>query len=106
MTSPPDFWHFNIGQILAAVMSIGGTVVTVAWWLRDQFAKRDEKLAERFDELRSAVTDKVDEHEQVDQSRHEENIKRFGDINGALNLVNYRLSQLNGENNRPQVDRH
>jgi len=58
-------------------------VVGFGWWLRDQFSKNSRNIFEFFNA-------KIDEHEKLDQSRHEDNLNEFRQIAVALAQMGYR----------------
>lgn len=57
---------------IVSALSVG-SVWTLGWWLRGQFNKIDSRSEARWME-----------HESKDQGRHEDNLRRFGNINAAL----------------------
>jgi hypothetical protein len=61
-------WEFALG-LLSAAASSWGAVGSLGWWLSGRF---------RAVELATART--IAQHEQIDQSRHEENLENFSRI--------------------------
>lgn len=83
-----------------AVASAIGGAATLAWWLSKQFSETRKGLYEALERHRDNFSEKVDEHEQLDQDRHEENLARFGSIQVALAKLGYEGDRLNGHQHR------
>ena len=59
--------------ILSMIASSFGAVGSLGWW-----------LSGRFRSVEKATADTIFRHEAIDQARHEENQRRFEDINVQL----------------------
>lgn len=71
----------SLSDPIIAGLTAAGTIILTGgafgWKARDWLAKQ-------FSETRSSFFEKIEEHEQVDQKRHEENLQRFSDIRVEL----------------------
>lgn len=69
-------------SIVNAALALFGSAASVAglgWW-----------LSGRFRSVENAQREMLDRHEELDQSRHEENLGRFAEIKVALARLGYK----------------
>ncbi len=72
----------GLSTLLTIIIGVTGSAASVAslgWW-----------LSARFRAVENACREMLEEHEQKDQERHEENLKRFAQISVALARLGYR----------------
>lgn len=65
------------GPAIIAIMGLG-------WWLSGRFRKSEERADSRIDKLADDTRLQLNEHENRDQFRHEENLRRFEKISVGL----------------------
>lgn len=65
----PEVIIATAAGVITIVTSVGG----LGWFLRDKLS-----------DLKGALETKLDDHEVQDQGRHEDNLRRFGQVNVAL----------------------
>lgn len=59
-------------------------VAGLGWWLSGRFRKVEEAGNERLTKITDAFRSAIQDHERVDQKRHEENLGRFANIRVML----------------------
>lgn len=79
-----------------AIASAIGGAAALAWWLSRQFSEARKVFYEALEHHRETFSEKVDNHERLDQDRHEQNLDRFGSIQVALAKLGYEADRPNG----------
>ena len=82
--------------VIAAVRELAapGSVGILGWWLSGRFRRTETLAREAAEKVEEKTEEAIQRHEMVDQGRHEENIKNFGEIRIIL-----ARSGLNGGGN-------
>jgi hypothetical protein len=76
-----QFWVAVGGLAFTVSATIIGTTFRLTVWLTKQ-----------FDALKESTAGALTAHEREDNRRHEENLERFGEINGSLAKLELRLN--------------
>lgn len=83
------------------IATIGATAVAVVfsiwglgWWLRGKFQEIKDYGDKRWLRVSQMFTQKVDDHENQDQQRHEDNLNRFMRIEVALAQLGWRNGKV------------
>lgn len=58
-------------------------------WIMRQFAAQTKSFYQALESQRLSFEAKVDDHERVDQGRHNDNLKEFRDISNSLTRLEY-----------------
>lgn len=90
------FLKDNAGPISAicAMLVVGGSAIgaVLKLWgsIRDKFDAQDKLRRGEFATLSENMRAVFDEHEEKDQGRHEDNLRKFSDIRYALGIMGWR----------------
>ena len=78
--------EIDLGVITTVITGVGAiaSVFGFGWKLSKQFMAAETLQRDRIDALATASREQLKEHEELDQTRHEENLERFQTINVAI----------------------
>lgn len=94
--------HFDqIGGALTAGGVAVGAVLRLWGAIKKKFDALDDKRESQFNVLRADLVGAFNRHEELDQRRHEDNLRKFGDIRVGLARIGYRGSAGNGNEGTP-----
>lgn len=82
----------ELGPFFTIITTLASAAVTSAGlgvWIMRQFDSQRQSFYRALEGQRTAFEEKVDEHEIVDQGRHDANIKEFREISNALTRLEY-----------------
>ena len=78
MTGDPN----NITIVISSA-NLGG-IAWMGWWLSGRFRKVEVSQRALLDQSAKEHREQLDKHEELDQRRHEENLRRFEKISVSL----------------------
>lgn len=82
----------ELGPLFTVITTLGSAVITSAGlgvWIMKQFDNQRQTFYRALDQQRTAFEQKVDDHEEVDQKRHEDNLDEFKQISNTLTRLEY-----------------
>lgn len=82
----------ELGPLFTIITSLASAAVASAGlgvWIMRQFDNQRQSFYRALEGQRLAFEEKVDEHERVDQDRHNDNLKEFRDISNSLTRLEY-----------------
>lgn len=82
----------ELGPLFTVITSLASAAVASAGlgvWIMRQFDNQRQSFYRALEGQRLAFEEKVDEHERVDQGRHNDNLKEFRDISNSLTRLEY-----------------
>jgi len=80
----------QIGGALTAGGMVAGAILRLWGAIKKKFDGLDERRETQFKELKDGLLGAFNKHEELDQRRHEDNLKKFGDIRVALARGGYK----------------
>lgn len=82
----------ELSPLFTVITTLGSAVITSAGlgvWIMKQFDNQRQTFYRALDQQRTAFEQKVDDHEDVDQKRHEDNLEEFKQISNTLTRLEY-----------------
>lgn len=82
----------DIGPFFTVITSLASAALASAGlgvWIMRQFDNQRQSFYRALETQRLSFEEKVDEHERVDQDRHNDNLKEFREISNSLTRLAY-----------------
>lgn len=82
----------ELGPLFTVITSLGSAAIASAGlgiWIMRQFNDQRQNFYQALDAQRERFELKVDNHERIDQERHEDNLAEFKTISNTLTRLEY-----------------